>query len=130
MRRSYHRGGAKVIYRINKAFQFSAAHRLSGLAADHPCGRNHGHNYEVEFELESAELNAVGFVKDYRELDPIKKWIDETLDHRDLTEVLAPMQPSAELIAKFMYDCWWSAFPQLSAVRVKETAKTMAEYRP
>lgn len=65
---------------ITKEFHFSAAHRLIG----HPkCGRLHGHNYVVTVELEALRLVG-GMVLDYGELDVIKRYIDDRLDHRYL----------------------------------------------
>jgi 6-pyruvoyltetrahydropterin/6-carboxytetrahydropterin synthase len=57
------------MFRITKEFHFSASHQILGLGEDHPCARLHGHNYVVEVELMSDELNSIGFVRDYRELE-------------------------------------------------------------
>jgi 6-pyruvoyltetrahydropterin/6-carboxytetrahydropterin synthase len=119
--------------RITKEFHFSASHRLDALPDDHPCGRLHGHNYIVELELsaEPADLTEAGFIRDYRDLDEFKTWVDVEIDHRHLNDLL-PMgrNPSAENVAIWLYQRWCPQFPQLSAVRVSETAKTWAEYRP
>jgi 6-pyruvoyltetrahydropterin/6-carboxytetrahydropterin synthase len=40
------------MYTIAKRFAFSASHVIGGLSVDHPCGRLHGHNYEVEVSLQ------------------------------------------------------------------------------
>lgn len=117
---------------IQKEFGFSASHILGNLPEDHPCSRMHGHNYVVVLELRAGddELNAAGFVRDYRELDKFKHWVDETVDHRHLNEVLGNINPSAEHLARWIFLRWQSDFPELSAVRVSETPKTWAEYRP
>lgn len=112
---------------ISKRFDFSASHQLTGLPADHPCSRLHGHNYTVIVELESVDLNVVGFVTDYRELAPIKRLIDEEFDHRHLNEVVA-FNPTAELLAKHFFERFLPAYPQLKSVSVKETDKTIATY--
>lgn len=117
---------------ITKRFDFSASHQLRQLPPEHPCARVHGHNYQVEIELFAYELDpATGFVIDYRELDVFKRWIDETLDHRHLNDVVET--PTAEVLAEVM----WTKASQLfasgrvyvSAARVKETEKTCAEFR-
>jgi len=115
------------MYTISKEFHFSASHQLFGLPVDHPCTRLHGHNYIVIVELTSVNLSKIGFVKDYRELEPIKKFIDENLDHRHLNDVLQ-FNPTAENIAKFFFKKFKKDFPQLSAIIVKETEKTAARY--
>jgi len=76
------------MYAIAKRFAFSASHQLAHLPTGHPCSRLHGHNYEVEVVLESAELDAAGFVVDYRRLDAVKRCLDECLDHRHLNDVV------------------------------------------
>ncbi|MEZ5814442.1 MAG: 6-carboxytetrahydropterin synthase QueD [Alphaproteobacteria bacterium] len=117
------------MYTISKEYHFSASHQLYGLDEDHPCARLHGHNYIVEVELQSATLNETGFVRDYRELDELKTYIDEKVDHRHLNDVLGKDNTTAELIARHFYDWCKSRWPEVSAVRVKESPKTCAEYR-
>lgn len=118
------------MFRITKEYHFSASHQLHGLAEDHPCARLHGHNYIVAVELQAEELSAQGFVRDYRELDALKKYIDEEIDHRHLNDVLGEGCVTAEQIARHFYDWCKSRWPEVSAVRVSETPKTWAEYRP
>lgn len=118
------------MFRISKEFHFSASHQLHGLAEDHPCARLHGHNYVVEVELQAEELNAHGFVRDYRELGALKSYIDDELDHRHLNDVLGDDGVTAELMAKHFYDWCKTRWPEVTAVRVSETPKTWSEYRP
>lgn len=118
------------MFRIRKSFQFSASHQLFGLCDSHPCSRLHGHNYEVIVELASETLNSTGFVRDYRELSEFKNYIDNTLDHRHLNDVLGDDGTTAERIAKHLYTWCKSRWDEVSAVSVSETPKTWAEYRP
>ena len=118
------------MYRITKEFHFSASHQLKGLPEDHQCARLHGHNYVVVVELASKTLNANGFVRDYLELAPLKRYIDDALDHRHLNDALGDDAVTAEQLAKHFYDWCKGRFPETSAVRVSETPKTWAEYRP
>ncbi|MEV7975577.1 6-carboxytetrahydropterin synthase [Streptomyces sp. NPDC086519] len=117
---------------ITKEFHFSASHQLAHLPPDHPCTRLHGHNYVLVVELSCADesVNQAGFVRDYRELDSLKKWIDEVLDHRHLNDVLRERNPSAENLARWVHEKWCEDFPEMTAVRVSETPKTWATYRP
>jgi 6-pyruvoyltetrahydropterin/6-carboxytetrahydropterin synthase len=121
------------MFRVSKRFGFSASHVLAGLGDDHPCSRLHGHNYEVEVLAEAAELDERGFVVDFRELDDVKRWIDATLDHRHLNDVMEG-QPSAEAIARLVYEWCRACLPpavgsKVVAVRAWETPKAYAEYR-
>jgi 6-pyruvoyltetrahydropterin/6-carboxytetrahydropterin synthase len=128
------------MYRIAKQFTFSASHSLNGLRADHPCARDHGHNYTVEFILRSEDLDRHGFVADFRSLDWLKEWIDKHLDHRNLNAALSQIvgrefQTTSENLAQFFYalakrGIAMNTAPQVECVRVSETEKTWAEYRP
>lgn len=118
------------MYRIAKEFAFSASHQLRSLPDDHPCARLHGHNYAVVVELAAATLDRVGFVRDYHELTALKRYIDDTLDHRHLNEVLGDECVTAERLARHLYDWCAARWPEVAAVRVSETPRTWAEYRP
>jgi 6-pyruvoyltetrahydropterin/6-carboxytetrahydropterin synthase len=115
------------MYKISKQFSFSASHLLDGLCEEHPCSRLHGHNYVVTLHLQSEKLDEYGFIKDYRDLKPVKEYINKELDHSHLNDLL-PFHPTAENIARFLYDKFKSDFPELYAVEVSETPKTSAVY--
>jgi len=115
------------MYQISKSFHFSASHQLNGLEKDHPCSRLHGHNYVVTIVLRSEGLDPNGFVLDYGELKPIKDFIDNSLDHRHLNKVMV-FNPTAENIARMIYQKFIGQFKSLYAVKVKETDKTEAIY--
>ena len=117
------------MYTISKEYHFSASHILYGLPEDHQCSRLHGHNYVVEVELQSEDLDTNGFVRDYHELDTLKRYIDDKIDHRHLNDVLGKNNTTAEQLAKHFYDWCKERWPEVSAVRVNETPKTSAEYR-
>ena len=117
------------MYTISKTFEFSASHNLIGLQAGHPCSRVHGHNYTVTIEMKKEQLCKDGFVLDYREMQPIKEYLDRAFDHKHLNDFFEG-QPSAERIACNIYQILVPAYPFLSAVTVSETPKTFARYEP
>ena len=117
------------MYTITKQFSFSASHVLDHLPEEHPCSRLHGHNYIVELVLQSTELDPLGFVRDYNELAPFKGFIDDKLDHRHLDNVIEGPS-TAENLARHLYEFARRMWPEVVAVRVSETPKTWAEYRP
>lgn len=121
------------MYCISKDFAFSASHQLHGLHDCHPCGRVHGHNYVVRVTLEGDAVNEVGFIVDYGNLKPFSKWIDDTLDHQHLNDVL-DFQPSAENMARHFAEVLPTMVDVPAGVRVRvavsETPKTWAEWSP
>lgn len=117
------------MFRITKEFHFSASHQLSHLPADHQCARLHGHNYIVVVELAAPALNADGFVRDYHELRSLKAYIDDSFDHHHLDDIL-DVPSTAENLARHFYDWCKARWQETAAVKVSETPKTWAEYRP
>lgn len=117
------------LFMISKAFEFSAAHALPHLPESHPCARLHGHNYVVIVKLRSYTLNGQEFVVDFKELDPIKTYIDGTLDHQNLNDIL-PINTTSENIAKYLFEVFSRLLTGnfLYSVTVCETSKTSAEY--
>lgn len=115
------------MYIISKEFHFSASHILHGLEDGHPCGRLHGHNYVIIVELSGVELDETGFVEDYGELKDVKKFLDGEWDHRHLNDVM-DVNPTAENMARVLFERFKKNHPKLSAVGVKETPKTIAWY--
>jgi 6-pyruvoyltetrahydropterin/6-carboxytetrahydropterin synthase len=120
---------ALSMYTIAKTFEFCAAHHLKRLPSGHKCGGNHGHNYVVQVELQAKELDSIGFIRELGDLNQFKLFLDGQLDHRDLAEVL-PFNPTTEALAFYLYEIAHEMFPEVAAVRVWETPKTWAEYRP
>lgn len=131
---------------IRKSFEFSAAHQLGHLVtvdSEHPCARLHGHNYTVTVEVQAADIDPqVQWVLDYRDLNCIKSWIDDTLDHRNLNDAMPPgLYSTAESLAAWLFDVATHLLTlngshahahkwRVTAVAVQETPKTWAEFRP
>lgn len=124
------------MFTITKDFAFSASHVLDGLPEGHQCGRLHGHNYVVRVELSSSALDTTGFVLDFGDLAPVKRWLDDTLDHRHLNDALPDLSnPTAELMARHIGQEVIPALVDLPegctvAVGVRETDKCWAWWRP
>jgi 6-pyruvoyltetrahydropterin/6-carboxytetrahydropterin synthase len=90
------------MYEITVHKTFSAAHILD---IEGEREQLHGHNFKVEATVASEELNADGFVLDFRVL---KRWLDsilEELDHTFLNDLamFGDANPTAERIARFIY---------------------------
>ena len=118
-----------MMYRIKKEYHFSASHKLDNLPNDHQCAHLHGHNYVVVVELAAQQLNEYGFVRDYQDLEPLKAYIDDMFDHQHLNAVLDE-PPTAEILARHFFNWCRERWPETVAVKVSETPKTWAEFRP
>ena len=118
-----------MMFEITKDFHLSYSHQLDGLPDDHPCTRLHGHNAIVRLYLADDELDATGFVIDYRDLDGFKRWLDDQFDHRHLNDRV-PFNPTAENMTRHLYEVAEDMGLPVAAVSWSETPKTWATYRP
>ena len=108
--------------RISQAFKFESAHFLPGVPPTHRCSRLHGHSYRVEVQHEGAVDPHTGFVVDFFDVEKAFATIMEALDHRCLNEVDGLGNPTAENIAIWIWGRLKPGLPQISAIRVYETA--------
>ncbi|HEY0331722.1 MAG TPA: 6-carboxytetrahydropterin synthase QueD [Rhodopseudomonas sp.] len=114
--------------KITQAFSFEAAHRLPHVPAQHRCHRMHGHSYRVELQLQGPVDAHSGFVVDFFEIEAAFGPVLASLDHYCLNEVSGLENPTAENIALWIWSRVKPALPQLSRVKVFETADCWAEY--
>lgn len=120
-------------YRIGKSFTFDAAHALPSLPGEHKCSRLHGHTYTVETILSAPDLAPPGFVTDFAELRPLRRYLNSTFDHQHLNTVL-DVEPTSENLARHISD-WFREHVEptipatLESVRVYESPTSWAEYQ-
>lgn len=114
---------------LTKTIDFEAAHWLPSFPEDHKCRRLHGHSFRVEVVVEGEVDPAKGYLIDFGEIKAVLGPIEDRLDHRLLNEVEGLENPTAEMLAKWVYDRVKPELPLLSAIRVRETCTSAAEYR-
>ena len=133
------------MYRVTRLIHFCYGHRL--LDYQGKCRHLHGHNGRVEIELSSEGLDRRGMVRDFEEIkQTIQTWIDRELDHtmllnrkdpvvpvlRQMGERLYLMDqnPTAEAIARLIFDYAVAKGLPVTEVRLWETDRSVASYRP
>jgi 6-pyruvoyltetrahydropterin/6-carboxytetrahydropterin synthase len=131
-------------YQVTKVMEFSYGHRL--LEHDGKCRYLHGHNGLLEIDIDAETLDKMGMVVDFGQLNEIvKTWVNDNLDHRMLlcrADPVAPSlieagepifltedNPTAENIAKLIWQAAHAAGLQVSEVRLWETSTSRATYR-
>ncbi|HEB99723.1 MAG TPA: 6-carboxytetrahydropterin synthase QueD [Thiotrichales bacterium] len=90
-------------YTLRVRTEFAAAHVLR----DYPgaCARLHGHNWKVEVEVVTRELDELGIGLDFKTIKQATNEVADRLDHRYLNE-LEPfdrINPTAENLAAHFY---------------------------
>ncbi len=132
------------MYTVTKQIHFCYGHRL--LNYDGKCRWLHGHNGLVEISLAAEKLDERGMVYDFTIIKQVvQAWIDEHLDHKMILHRDDPLvstlqehdeplylldeNPTAEAIARLIYEeAARQRFPVVE-VRLWETPTSWAAYR-
>lgn len=120
------------MYELTVEVGFSAAHQLRAYQGK--CEKMHGHNWKVQVNVASHELNELDLAIDFHDLKKIAGDIIQPLDHSFLNEVFpfTEKNPSSENIAKWIFDSMKKKLShktvQISSVTVWESSTASASY--
>jgi 6-pyruvoyltetrahydropterin/6-carboxytetrahydropterin synthase len=114
---------------LAKTFTFEAAHSLPTFPDGHKCRRLHGHSYQAEVRVEGELDERRGYLVDYGEIKAACGPIRAALDHRHLNEIGGLENPTAENLARWIWQRLKPSLPLLSAVIIRETCTSACEYR-
>lgn len=132
------------MYRVTREIDFCYGHRL--LDYDGKCRHLHGHNGRAVITLEGDALDPRGMVMDFSEIKRVvSEWIDANLDHKMILSDRDPVvpllraqgepvyvlavNPTAENIAKLIFDYVASVGYAVVEVSLWETPSSVATYR-
>ncbi|CAK0774521.1 6-pyruvoyltetrahydropterin/6-carboxytetrahydropterin synthase [Gammaproteobacteria bacterium] len=113
-----------------RRFRFEAAHRLPQVASTHPCGRMHGHGFDV---ILYATQCPSGGSTGTEVFDPdllISAWqpLQETLHGSCLNDLPGLDNPTSEVLAYWIWHHLKPHLPWLSQVVIYETASAACQY--
>jgi len=114
---------------------FAAGHALRNYKGK--CENVHGHNYRCQVTVAGEQLDEIGLLVDFVELKKVVHGVIDRMDHQWLNEFppFDVLNPSAENIAKFIYDevslgLKTQGTVRIGAVKLWETDTASATYRP
>jgi 6-pyruvoyltetrahydropterin/6-carboxytetrahydropterin synthase len=118
---------------LTKEFKFEYAHKLKHH--DGACARLHGHSGVGRVFLRGNRLHEEGpkqgMIIDFADvknvLNPV---VAAFLDHQYLNDSLQMDSPTAENIARWLYDKLKPLIPELVAVEIDETCTSSCRYEP
>ncbi len=96
------------MWTIDKSFNFEMGHRVWQQELNNPelsistecaCKHLHGHSYELKVFLKSNTLDKSSMLTDFKNLNFMKKFIDESLDHKFMIDI---NDPNFELITSIV----------------------------
>ena len=134
-----------IVYRVTCQIDFCYGHRLLHYAGK--CRYLHGHNGRAVISLGAEALDERGMVLDFTDIKrEVSAWIDQNLDHRmilneadaivpilrELGEplFLLPQNPTAENIARLIFDAAVRCGFPIENVQLWETPRCSATYSP
>jgi 6-pyruvoyltetrahydropterin/6-carboxytetrahydropterin synthase len=112
------------MYTLKVRQHFDAAHHLEDH--DGQCARVHGHRWTVELEVAFESLGSDGMAIDFADLKTMLRSI--LPDHCDVNQVYPDMNPTAENLARVIYDQAKARIPETAAVTVWETPECGCRY--
>jgi len=114
--------------RLTKSFTFEAAHWLPTFPEGHKCRRLHGHSFRVDVVVAGRVDPEKGYLVDFGELKAAFAPLEARLDHDLLNEVEGLENPTAENLARWIWERLVGRVDGLAAVRVHETCTSSVEY--
>lgn len=131
------------MFQVTQQIEFCYGHRLLNYSGK--CRHLHGHNGRAVIVLNGEKLDDRGMLVDFSDIKKsVRTWIDNELDHRMILNESDPMvkilqelgeplyllpdNPTAENIAKLIYDFTKSQGFAVAEVRLWETPNSYATY--
>lgn len=130
-------------FSVTRLIHFCYGHRLLNYSGK--CRNLHGHNGLIEITIRSKKLDRLGMVMDFEEIkSKVQSWVDHELDHKMILNrkdpILSDMRkqgqpfvaidgnPTAEAIARMIFDYARSKRLPVASVRLWETRNSFATY--
>lgn len=113
---------------IYKQFTFDSAHFLPNVPEGHKCREMHGHTYLLTLYAEGPVKHPEGWVMDFGDIKNIMRPIIDILDHHLLNDVPGLENPTAELLAIWLWNKVKPRMPMLKRIELKETPTSGVSY--
>lgn len=116
------------VVELVKDFRFEAAHWLPNVPEGHKCRRVHGHSFRGEVAVRGPLDAKLGWVIDFADLKRAVDPLVDRLDHYTLNEIRGLENPTAELLAIWIWRELIPHLPMLHRVTIEETCTSRCHY--
>lgn len=119
------------MFELEETFCFEAGHILKHH--DGKCSTPHGHSYVLIVRIRGKKLISSGpklnmVIDFYDIIHVVKPMIEQYLDHKWLNDSLSTEAPTAEFIARWIYNHLKPSLPDLYSITICETVTSKATY--
>lgn len=118
------------MFELSVTGHIASAHFLPGYEG--PCKNLHGHTWKIEVTVQSAKLDKIGMVVDFKEIKKKLNGFLMPLDHVCLNDLdyFKENNPTTENIAKYIYERFAADVKPLkiAKVRVWESESSSVTY--
>ncbi|MBF0358260.1 MAG: 6-carboxytetrahydropterin synthase [Magnetococcales bacterium] len=112
---------------IWRKFRFEAAHQLPNVASGHPCGRMHGHGFEVILHA-NQQLDGKDMGVDFDRLSELWLPLHNILHNHCLNDIPGLENPTSEMLAAWIWHKLKPELDELSWITVYETVTAGCNY--
>ena len=116
------------VLELVKDFRFEAAHFLPHVPEGHKCRRMHGHSFRGELAVRGPVDERLGWVIDFAQLKKAVDPIVDQLDHYLLNEIAGLENPTAEMLAVWIWRKIAVEVPNLVRVTIEETCTSRCHF--
>lgn len=116
------------VVELVKDFRFEAAHFLPNVVEGHKCRRIHGHSFRGEVAVRGPIDPTLGWVIDFGDLRRAIDPLVAELDHYLLNDIAGLENPTAELLAVWIWRRLAPHVPNLHRVTIEETCTSRCHY--
>lgn len=113
---------------IFKDFTFDAAHRLTGVPAEHKCARLHGHTYHLRIYIKGPIHAQTGWIMDFGDVKKAFAPILDRLDHHYLNDIPGLENPTSERLIQWIWEETILVLPSVSRLELRETCTSGCTY--
>ena len=116
------------VVELVKDFRFEAAHFLPNVPEGHKCRRVHGHSFRGEVAVRGPIDARLGWVIDFADLKRAVDPLVDRLDHYLLNDIAGLENPTAEMLAIWIWRELAPQLPMLHRVTIEETCTSRCHY--
>ena len=116
------------MWELTKSFRFEAAHALPGTTLGDASMEIHGHSFRGEVAVRGPVDPHLGWVIDFADLRRAVEPLVDRLDHYLLNEIEGLENPTAELLAVWIWHKLAPSLPLIHRGTIEETCTSRCHY--